>query len=316
MKNRFLVISSVILIFLFLSTVSLFACSESDSTDRQRNQEDGGTSTDSVSNAGGSNDNDGSESSPLPTPTDYAAPGPFADAVMVTDTGPDGNYTMFRPGDSLGENGFKHPIVSWGNGIMTTPELYEQTLTLIATHGFVIIGSNNTRVEEPDLSAGLDWLVEQNSVAGELEGKLDTSREATVGYSWGGGASIDAASRPNVKCTVSLHGMPPRQPDAFSTMHSPLLLFTSTGDTFVSADQFVTPNFEKSTVQTFYATLDMEVSHLYILDVNGGALEERAPTIAWLRLWLYGEESAEKFFYGDDCVLCQSPWSYQRKNWP
>ena len=171
-------------------------------------------------------------------------------------------------------------------------------------------------MEEPAVSAGLDWLAQQNDVPGDLQGKLDTSREATVGYSWGGGASIDAAFRPNVKCTVSIHGMPPRNGTAFDRMHAPLLLTTSTGDTFVSAAQFVTPNYNKSTVQTFYATLDMPVSHIWVVDLLGGMMEERAPVIAWLRLWLYEEEDPKKFFYGDSCLLCSSPWIYQRKNWP
>jgi hypothetical protein len=34
-------------------------------------------------------------------------------------------------------------------------------------------------------------------------------------------------------------------------------------------------------------------------------------------LWVYGDENAKKFFYGDDCILCKAPWTNpQRKNWP
>lgn len=267
--------------------------------------------------------------------TDYGAPGPFGDAKMFTNVGPNKNYTMFRPDASLGRDGFKHPLVSWGNGITTTPQFYREMLTLVATHGFVVIATNDTTVEEAAVVAGLDWLVEQNK-SGEMAGKLDVTREATVGYSWGGGASIDAANRKAVLCTVSLHGMPPRRTDAFATMHAPLLLTTSTGDEFVTASEYVTPNYEKSTVQTFYGTLgDSTAGHLYIAENNtdsalicgggsllgtfgscGGATEERAPLIAWLRLWVYGEQGAKKYFFGDDCVLCKKPWTNpQRKNW-
>lgn len=266
----------------------------------------------------------------LPVPMDYGAPGSFDDVVMIEDTGPDGDYTLFRPGASLGRDGFKHPIVAWGNGIITTPGAYETTLKFVATHGFVIIASNSRKPERPLLSAGLDWLVRQNASNGPLKGKLDTSREATVGYSWGGGAAIDTANRPNVRCTVSLQGMPPRRPDAFDTMHNPLLLITSTSDTLVSPTQYVTPNFQKSTVQTFYATLDDPTAgHLYIADEGSfyclasivlgsckSAKAARAPMMAWLRMWVYGEKEARKFFYGKDCVLCRSPWiKPRRKNW-
>jgi hypothetical protein len=271
----------------------------------------------------------GKDCTTLPASDDYGAPGPFADAIMVPGVGPNGNYTVFRPDASLGKNGFLHPIAVWGNGIATTPEQYKTTLTLIATHGFVVIACNDVMAERPCLSAGLDWLAAQNE-SGEFAGKLDTSREATIGYSWGGGAAIDTADRPNVKATVSLHGMPPRRSDAFATMHSPLLLYTSTGDSFVTAAQYVTPNYEASQVQTFYATLDdASAGHLYVVDPGAtaciagillgqcsGAVEEHASTVAWLRHFVCGDDKAKRYFYGDDCALCQAPWAAaQRKNW-
>ena len=271
----------------------------------------------------------------LPPSSDYGKPGPFADAKVFNGVGPNRNYTLFRPDASLGKDGFKHAIVTWGNGIATTPNMYTKTLTLIATHGFVVIAVNDTQAEEPALTAGLEWLIEQNTAAGEMQGKLDITREATIGYSWGGGAAIDTAYRPNVLCTASLHGMPPRKSDAFDKQHSPLLLYTSTGDSFVTASGYVTPNYQKSKVQTFYATLDdRNAGHLYVADAGSdaivcgggaalglgeckGAPAEQAPTVAWFRLWVYGDEDARKFFYGDDCVLCKSPWTMpQRKNWP
>jgi hypothetical protein len=266
----------------------------------------------------------------LPPSSDYGAPGPFADAKMFAGSGPSNDYTLFRPDASLGRDGFKHPIVTWGNGIATTPDVYAKTLTFFATHGFVIIACNATQAERPCVSAGLDWLISQND-SGPMAGKLDVSRELAVGYSWGGGAVIDVSDRPNIKATVSLHGMPPRESDAFQSMHAPLLLFTSTGDTFVSASGYVTPNYEQSTVQTFYATLDDDTAgHLYVADEGasaclgavlglgacGDALLERAPTVAWLRYWGCNDQKAKAFFYGEDCVLCRSPWTNpQRKEW-
>ncbi len=269
----------------------------------------------------------------LPAVTDYSAVGPFADAKMFTSVGPNNNYTLFRPDTSLGQNGFKHPIVAWGNGISTTPDMYQKTLPLIASHGFVIIACNDTQAEEPCLAAGLDWLVAQDTASGPMQGKLDTSREAAVGYSWGGGAAVDTSVRPNIKATVSLHGMPPRQTGTWSGLHAPLLLFTSTGDNFVTASGYVTPNYMSSTVQTFYATLnDSTAGHLYVVDQGasicvgsllgtqfgncGNDTVEHAPTIAWLRYWVCDDANAKQFFYGDSCTLCQSPWTNpQRKDW-
>ena len=72
-----------------------------------------------------------------------------------------------------------------------------------------------------------------------------------------------------------------------------------------------------STVPTFMATLDVNeapsfAGHLYPLDDAG---EERAPAIAWLRLWVYGDQGGRKYFYGDSCLLCSNGWTDpQRKN--
>lgn len=273
----------------------------------------------------------GTDCSTLPAVTDYAAPGPFPDAKMFTKVGPNGNYTMFRPDASLGKNGFVHPIATWGNGISTTPDQYNKTLSLVASHGFVIIACNDTMAERPCLNAGMEWLVQQNTADGPLKGKLDTTREVAIGYSWGGGAAIDTSDRPNIKATVSLHGMPPRVTTAFEMMHSPLLLFTSTGDMFVTASKYVTPNYESSKVQTFYATLkDDTAGHLYPVDAGAaiciGSLlgatfgacaddvQEHAPTVAWLRYWTCGDQGAKKFFYGSDCTMCgKSPWAAQQR---
>jgi hypothetical protein len=159
------------------------------------------------------------------------------------------------------------------------------------------------------MTDGLNWLIEQNDVGGEFEGKLDTSRAVSIGYSLGGGAAVDTGVHESVRCTISFHGLQ----GTAEQLHGPLLLFTSTGDSFVSASGYVTPTFNRSTVQTAYATLQGG-SHLYPL-VDAG--EERAPAIAWIRLWIYNDEAAKKYFYGDDCLLCKSPWAeYETKNWP
>ena len=182
----------------------------------------------------------------------------------------------------------------------------------------VTIACDSSVPERPCLNACMEWLVQQNSGSGPMAGKLDTTKEITLGYSWGGGAAIDTANRPNVKATVSFHGMPPREFSAFDDMRSPLLLFTSTGDGFVSADGYVTPNYEASRVQTFYATLDQPVDHLYIIDppLGDAARLERGPALAWMLYWACNDQGARRYFWGDDCLLCRSPWTNaRRKNW-
>jgi hypothetical protein len=242
----------------------------------------------------------------LPSVTDYGAYGPFM-PITVNNTGPNGQYTLIRP-ETLGANGFKHPPTTWGNGITTTPALYPALLSTIASHGFVIIASNSTSVNTQLMTAGLDWLIAQNAASGDLQGKLATACAVSIGYSLGGGAAVDTGRHASVVTTVSFHGLQ----GTAELLHGPLLLLTGTADNFVSAAQYVTPTFNRSTVQTFYGTLT-GADHLRPL---GDAGDERAPAVAWLRLWAYGDQGARRFFYGDDCALCKAPWTNpQRKNW-
>jgi hypothetical protein len=248
---------------------------------------------------------------------DYGANGPFP-AMTVNNTGSDGMYTVFRP-TQLGMNGFKHPIATWGNGITTTPSYYPTLLTAVASHGIVVIASNSSNVTAQLMTAGLDWMIQQNSGSGEYAGKLNPTCLVTIGYSLGGGASVTAGAHKDVVVTASMHGVQ----GASNTLHAPLLLLTSETDTFVVPATFVTPTFTASTVQTFYGTLSTaadpsNTGHLIPVDLIGGApnaLEHKA-VIAWLRYWVYGDQGARSYFWGDDCVLCKAPWAMaQRKNW-
>lgn len=248
----------------------------------------------------------------LPPTTDYGERGPM-EVMTVDNTGPGGQYTMFRP-RTLGESGFKHPPVTWGNGVTTVPSFYVELLSTVASHGFVVIASNSSAIAAQQVRMGLEWLIEQNG-SGEFAGKLAVDCAGAIGYSMGGGAAVGAAAHPKVMATVSLHGLT----GAAGALHGPLLLITSTNDGFVTKAQFVVPTYSASTkVPTIMATLNVPgatpdfVGHLIPL---GDAGDERAPLVAWLRLFLYGDQGARDWFYGPDCTLCKTPWTdIQRKN--
>jgi hypothetical protein len=206
---------------------------------------------------------------------------------------------MFRP-TTLGQDGFKHPIATWGNGITTTPDLYPW-LETVASHGIVVIASNSATVTSQLMTAGLDWLIAQNGQPGELQDNLDVERAVAIGYSLGGGASLSVAAHPNVVTTVSMHPAPGFGAGA----HGPVLLFAGSADA-VCAPALVQAGYASVPSPAFYAEL-AGATHLEPV-LTGG--QELAPTIAWLRLWLYDDQGARDFFYGADCTLCRSPWTH------
>jgi hypothetical protein len=234
----------------------------------------------------------------LPPSSDYTKPGPFA-TMTVNNTGPDGMFTMIRP-TNLGQDGFKHPPLTWGNGITTTPATYPVLFATIASNGFVIIASNSSTVAAAQLTQGLDWLIQQNSdPASPLNGKLDVTRAVSMGYSLGGGAALTAAAHKNVICTIAMHPAPG------AGAHAPVLLFTGSADTVVAPALVQASYAGITTVPAMLATLDGATHFEPVL--TGG--QELGPSIAWLRLWVFNDEAAKAYFYGADCKLCKAPWS-------
>jgi hypothetical protein len=220
--------------------------------------------------------------------------------------GPGGTYTIVRP-TTLGENGFLHPPVAWGNGLGTTPALYTAFLQNLASQGFVVIANPGTGSNPMVVRQGLEWLIAQNS-SGQYAGKLASNCAATIGYSMGGGAAVGSGSHPEVRAIVSMFGLQ----DAAERASGPILLTTSEGDTFVTKSGFVEPCYRRSTVQPTILASYRTGSHLDPIGDGGISAE---PAIAWLRYWLYGDQTQRDWFFGDNCRLCS--WAdFRRKNHP
>ncbi|HLK36824.1 MAG TPA: hypothetical protein VKU41_08740 [Polyangiaceae bacterium] len=266
---------------------------------------DGGTGNSSGTAGGGKGIKGCGET--LPPISDYTQNGPYT-ATTIDNTGPDGGYTIVQP-TTLGANGFKHPIASWGNGITTTPSLYPTLLNRIASNGLVVIASNSSSVTEADMAGGLQWMIQQNASSGQYEGKLDTSCLVSIGYSLGGAGAVGQGSDPsvnaNIVTTIAFH---PAGGNS-AGLKAPLLLFTSVDDTVCVPATFVTPVFNASPVQTFYATLQDagdpgNAGHIIVVSPTD---PEYAPAMAWLRMWVYGDTGGMDYFWGSNAKSCQPP---------
>jgi hypothetical protein len=243
----------------------------------------------------------------LPSITDYTQNGPYT-PMTISNTGPDGGYTIVQP-TTLGANGFKHPIASWGNGITTTPSYYPTLLNRIASDGLVVIASNSSSVTEADMAGGLQWMVQQDMASGAYQGKLDTKCLVSIGYSLGGAGAVEQGADPNVNAnivtTISFHpagGTP-------QGLKAPLLLFTSLDDTVCVPATFVQPVFNGSPVQTFYEILQdagdpSNAGHIIVVSPTD---PEYAPANAWLRLFVYGDTGGMNYFWGSSAKSCQAP---------
>jgi dienelactone hydrolase len=255
--------------------------------------------------------------SSLPPTADYSDFGPF-ETSYEDNTGPDGTYTIVRP-VMLGEEGFLHAPIIFGPGIGGQVQSMINLLQRIASHGFVIIGrqldagpgnpENNRR-----MIAGLDWLIEQDTTAGSVfEGKLDVEHAVSMGYSVGGTGAVDIGAHEAITTIISIHGH-----GADAELHGTLLLLGGTNDVMRDGQSWLAPTYEASSVQTFFSLVD-GANHGYPARTEDGIQSgvEAPAMIAWLRYWIYNDQDAKQYFFGDDCVMCKSPWTNtQRKNWP
>lgn len=242
-----------------------------------------------------------------PAVSDYAAAGPFA-TLRQNNTGPAGAYDVFRP-MVLGEQGRKHPVISWANGTLYSVDDYSALLLHWASHGFVVIaGHTNTTAGGGTHKAGIDWLVgESKSATSPFFGVLDVAKIGAAGHSQGGGATIAAgANKPGttgIVVTLPLMPILNFETDKTIVAHQlvPMFNVNATMDKNDPTGAFATQIYDGAVTELVQASF---------IGVHTDAMNAKmhAPTVAWFRWRLMGDAQARATFYPmSTCGLCKDP---------
>jgi dienelactone hydrolase len=192
--------------------------------------------------------------------------------------------------------GFVSPqssIASWG--------------PFLASHGIVTmtIGTNLPTdapgARKDALIDAMQSLKEENDRSGSpLEGKLDVTYTATMGWSMGGGGTLLVANEnPELKATISLCGWNPGYP--YTMIKSPALMFASLGDPLAGGQS-----------QGFYRSIP-DATPKMLIEVGAGdhfVANNPASTggmigrygLAWLKVFLEGDERYRKFLQQEPAV--------------
>src|SRR4051794_8596174 len=122
-----------------------------------------------------------------PGPSPAPGPGTVGTTMEVDPTL--ANHTIYRPTDLAAARDL--PIVAIGqSGCLLAGDSFKPLFSEIAAHGYLVVadllpgqvGSDNADL----LTKGIDWAVAENTQAGsKYQGKLATTKVATLGHSCG-----------------------------------------------------------------------------------------------------------------------------------
>jgi hypothetical protein len=252
---------------------------------------------------------------------DPSAAGPYK-VVTENDVGPEAGvaeddgtvprFTLFRP-DTLSPGGLCHPVVTWGNGTGATPNLYRSLLSNLASHGFVVIGSNSENVGQGDpkpMLVGVTWVLEQNEdPSSVLYHHIDVTHIGATGHSQGAFATSSASGDSHITTNVPIEGAQVQR-----NLHGPALFFCGGMDDVVGCDGAKSALNAITTLPAMYAEY-LSVDHGSWLGRGNKPSVVESVVTAWMRVHLMADESLKPWFYGASCTLCtDSGWVIEQKN--
>lgn len=228
--------------------------------------------------------------------SNFADAGPFQTAKQE-----DANHTYYFPSE-LGSRGCtKHPVIVWGNGTWTTPDVYDQLLTHFASHGFVVAAANTSNAGSGvEMRAGLDNLTTFNNTSGNrFYQKLDLSQVGATGHSQGGGGALEAVKDQRIKTSAPMAPFMGSQTGLQST--DSVLFFSGRNDTWLPpAGVKARYDQVKGTLAAAYAE-HIDANH-FVMAATAG--DFRAPLTAWMRWHLMGDSNGRNMFVGANCGMC------------
>ena len=236
------------------------------------------------------------------------ATGPYSTTV-VSDTGPDNKYYIFRP-TTLKLN--IHPIVVFSVGAGSHPNNYAALLTQLASHGVVIIAGTDPYQEDgSQASAGVNWIISQNEISkSSFYKKLIPSRVLAIGHSKGGNGVISASIK-NSKITSLLLYAPTLDTANLSDVLVPTFYISGSLDTTVPP-HFVKAKYQEATKANAWYGENTNQRHIGF----GGNISIQYYTRAWIYTHLFNDSgTARGCFYGPNWTFKNaSTWRETLKN--
>ncbi len=246
----------------------------------------------------------------------YRSAGPWAiSSGTYTDASGD-TYDLFYP-TNLGADGFKHPILTWGNGSFGKTSDVKDVLNQFASWGFVTIASTSgwTGTGNEMLTGAQDMVSLNSDPDSMFYNQLNTDEVGAIGVSQGAGGTVRATLHSGglIKTAVPISLPAPiwvTESDAFNVaqLSVPVLFLGGSNDLLISPPWTLLEYY--SEVPGAAAMLVLNgADHLTIKNSPGGYL---GYITAWLMYQLQADQYARGAFVGDPPEAnTNTNWSWQ-----
>jgi dienelactone hydrolase len=217
--------------------------------------------------------------------------------------------------------GERFPLLTFGNGTFCSPTFYDELITHVVSHGYIVVAANTSTVGTgaPMLKA-VDWALAQNTQdAGPLSGKIDVEHIGAFGHSQGGAGTCNAGLDARIDTIVPLSGVPLNEDAGTGTISKIKVpvFFVTTADE-ASGSTLIEDSFNAATVPAAYG-VTISGNHDEYTDVaddpgvpgltSNDAKNSRAGVTAWFEWQLKAKTAARALFAGTSCGLCAgSTW--------
>ena len=182
----------------------------------------------------------------------------------------------------------------------------------LASHGYavLVLDTNDPRADQPEaraeaLMAAVRILRGENDRAGSpLSGRIDTGKMAIMGHSMGGGGVLIAANKYPTEFQAAIPFTPWQPAGDFSQVVVPTLVMAGSADRVAGVADHAWPHFQSIPESTIKVFMEIDGGSHFIADSRRG--EDLATIgrygIAWLKLYLDGDERYRGFIYGDEAA--------------
>lgn len=208
------------------------------------------------------------------------------------------------------------------SGVVIAPGYIEQQQNIswwgnhLASHGFAVLTiDTNTLQDSPQLRAealmaGVELLrAENRRMGGTLRGKFHEHQMAVMGHSMGGGGALLAANNNSDELKAAIP-LTPWLPDAdFGSVAVPTLLIAGEADRIAAVADHAWPHYQSLPDELTKMYLEIKDGNHFIANsvVDNEGLNPNMDVhdlvggmaVAWLKLFLDGEEEYRELVFGD-----------------